>query len=48
VEEVVNDRIERKRDIASHAIVGNDGESQDRADILKALELIPTIKNQNL
>lgn len=45
VEEVVNDRIERKRDIASHAIVGNDGESQDRADILKALELIPTIKN---
>ncbi len=44
VEEVVNDRIERKRDIASHAIIGNDGQSQDREDIIRALELIPKLK----
>ena len=45
VEEVVNERIERKRDIASYAIIGNDGKSQDKADILRALELVPSIKN---
>ncbi len=45
IEQVINERIERKRDIAQHAIVGNDGESQDRADIIKALELIPTFGN---
>ena len=45
VEEIVNDRIERKRDIASLAIVGNDGKSQDRKDIIAALKLIPSIKN---
>lgn len=44
VEQVVNERIERKRDIASSAVVGNDGQSQDRADILRALELIPSIR----
>lgn len=44
VEEVVNDRIERKRNIASHAIIGNDGQSQDREDILRALELIPKLR----
>ena len=45
VEEIVNERIERKRDIASIAIVGNDGISQDRKDIIAALKLIPSIKN---
>lgn len=45
VEQVVNERIERKRDIASSAVIGNDGQSQDRADILRALELIPSIRN---
>ncbi len=44
VEQVVNDRIERKRDIASSAVIGNNGVSQDRADILRALELIPSIR----
>lgn len=44
VEEVVNDRIERKRDIASYAIIGNDGENQEREDLVRALELIPTIR----
>ena len=46
VEQVVNERIERKRDIASTAIVGNDGLSQDRADILRALELIPSVNKK--
>lgn len=45
VEQVVNERIERKRDIAATAIIGNDGQNQDRADIIRALEMIPTIKN---
>lgn len=47
VEQVVNERIERKRSIASNAIVGNDGQSQDRADIIRALELLPSINKQN-
>ncbi len=37
VEQVVNERIERKREIASTAVVGNDGSSMDKNDILKAL-----------
>lgn len=45
IEEVVNERIERKRDIASSAIVGNSGINQDRDDIIKVLELVPSIKN---
>lgn len=44
VEEVVNDRIERKRDIANTAIVGTDGISQDRQDIIKAIHMIPKIR----
>ena len=47
VEQIVNERIERKRDIAASAIIGNDGQSQDRADIIRALEMIPSIKNSN-
>ena len=44
VEQVVNERIERKRDISDVAIVGNDGVSQDRADIIRAMQLIPNSK----
>lgn len=44
VEEIVNDRILRKREISSVAIVGNDGTSQDREDIIAALNMVPTIK----
>ena len=40
VEQIVNERIERKREIASTAVVGTDGVS-DRTDILRALELAP-------
>ena len=45
IEQVVTDRIERKRNISSSAVIGNDGQIQDRLDILKALELIPSIRN---
>ena len=48
IEQVVNERILRKRDIASIAIVGNDGISQDRKDIIAALKLTPSIKNNNI
>ncbi len=46
IEEIVNERIERKRDIASTAIIGTDGISADRADMIKALELVPSIRNK--
>jgi SNF2 family DNA or RNA helicase len=47
VEEVVNDRIERKREIASTAVVGTDGVSE-RNDILRALELAPEIQGKGV
>lgn len=47
VEQVINERIERKRNIATSAVIGNDGLSQDRADIIKALALIPSIRKNN-
>ena len=42
VEEIVNDRIERKREIAKTAIIGTDG-VEDKNDILRALELAPKL-----
>ncbi len=45
IEEVVNDRIERKRDIAATAIIGTDGTNQDREDIIKALNMVPSFKS---
>lgn len=42
VEQIVNERIDRKRDIASTAIVGTDGELE-KNDILRALELAPEL-----
>ncbi len=42
VEQVVNERIENKREIASAAVIGNDGENNN-ADILRALELAPEL-----
>lgn len=45
IEEVVNDRIDRKRDIAATAIIGTDGTSQDREDIIRALSMVPSFKN---
>lgn len=45
IEEVINERIVRKRNIATTAVIGTDGTKQDREDIIKALSLVPTFKN---
>ena len=42
VEEVINDRVDRKRELVRSAIVGTVGEQNDYDDILKALTLSPT------
>ena len=41
VEEVINDRMERKRDIANTAILGIDGSDPDIADMIRALRISP-------
>ena len=46
IEEIVNERIDRKREISATAIIGNDGIKQDRADIIKALSLVPLFRNK--
>lgn len=40
VEEIVNQRIEEKREVASNAVVGTDGKS-DKNDILRAINISP-------
>lgn len=47
VEDVVNDRIERKRIISSAAVVGTDG-SEEKNDILRALELSPAFQGKGI
>lgn len=41
VEEIVNDRILRKRQMSENAIIGNTGDEQSRQDILRALQKSP-------
>ena len=41
VEQIVNERIERKREMASAAIVGTDGKTENREDIIAALNISP-------
>lgn len=41
VEEVIAERLQRKRDIAEAAIIGSEGQDEDYADILGALERSP-------
>jgi SNF2 family DNA or RNA helicase len=43
VEEVINDRMTRKRALAEHAVVGTEGKADDLADILNALKRSPRI-----
>lgn len=45
VEEVVNERIERKRMMASSAVVGTDGENE-KNDIIRAIEMAPEINKK--
>jgi SNF2 family DNA or RNA helicase len=41
VEEIIDDRMQRKRDLANAAIVGTDGQDNDMNDILNALRISP-------
>ena len=41
VEDVIDDRMNRKRELATTAIVGTDGRDQDMDDILRALRISP-------
>lgn len=41
VEQIVNERIEGKREMASAAIVGTDGKTENREDIIAALNISP-------
>ncbi len=41
VEDVINDRLTRKRELASTAVIGTDGSDADMQDILKALRVSP-------
>ena len=43
VEEVIDERLRRKRDIAGTAIIGVEGKEDDYADILAALERSPSV-----
>lgn len=42
-EEIVNDRIERKREISNTAVIGTNGSLDDKEDILRALHLAPSL-----
>lgn len=44
VEEIVNERLERKRDLSEAAVVGVDGKEQTISDISKALRMSPIRK----
>ena len=41
VEQIVNERIERKRKMATSAIVGTDGKMENREDVLAAIAMSP-------
>lgn len=44
VEEVINDRVERKRELVRSAIVGSTGEAEEYDDIMRALSLSPSAR----
>ena len=41
IEEVINDRIQRKREIFNNAVIGNDGTLNDHEDLIRALNISP-------
>ena len=43
VEEVIDDRLRRKRDLAGTAVIGVEGREQDYGDIMAALERSPSV-----
>ena len=46
VEEIVNDRLDRKRDLSETAVVGVDGKEETLSDISKALQMSPAGKTK--
>ena len=46
VEDVIDDRMKRKRELATTAIVGTDGRDQEMDDILRALRISPATGHQ--
>jgi SNF2 family DNA or RNA helicase len=47
VEEIINDRMSRKRALAEHAVIGTAGDANDLADILNALKRSPQSSYEN-
>ncbi|MCG2590763.1 DEAD/DEAH box helicase [Rhodohalobacter sulfatireducens] len=45
VEEVINERLSRKRELSEEAIIGTEGEDEDLADIRKSLKKSPILSN---
>jgi len=43
LEEIIDERIRRKRRMAEEAVVGTDGEEQDYQDIMRALKISPVL-----
>ena len=46
VEEVINERIERKRDMADVAVIGSDGKDTDMQDMMTAMSISPEDRNR--
>mgnify|MGYP001206757698 CR=1 FL=1 len=46
VEEIINERVERKRELVRSAVVGTEGESDDYEDIMRALSVTPSAKGE--
>lgn len=46
IEEVIDQRLTRKRDIAGEAVIGIDGSADDLADVMRAIELSPVRKGE--
>ncbi|MBI4594899.1 MAG: DEAD/DEAH box helicase [Candidatus Tectomicrobia bacterium] len=46
IEEVMNMRMERKRALTGHAVVGHDGTVNDLDDILRAMEISPVLNRE--
>lgn len=43
VEDVIDQRVQRKRDLASEAVIGTEGRQEDVADIVRAMHLSPVL-----
>lgn len=41
IEEIINERIQRKRDIFERAVIGNNGDVSEQDDLIKALNISP-------